>query len=367
MVNLNPKLAGTRYPGYVFGAAPRNVYWETTIACDLACRHCRAEAMPERDPLELTTEEARELLREIKRMGSMLILTGGDPLKRADLFDLIEYGRNLGIPISITPSTTPTLTRSVVRELKALGVAAMGISLDGPTAGIHDNFRGVEGTFENSMQALSWAREFKIPVQINTTITSGTLPHIMSLYDLLATQATPPVRRWSLFLLVPVGRGAELGIPTSAEVDNLFAWVYDISTNAPFHIGTVEAPHYRRFWLQRKLSEGLSEGAARVFAMRMGFGVRDGNGVIFVSHRGHVYPSGFMAQPELGSILDQPLSRIYRRHSALLRLRDMEQLKGKCGSCDFKWMCGGSRARAYATTGDYLESDPFCSYQPEST
>jgi radical SAM protein len=356
----------TRYPGYVFKQAPRNVYWEMTIACDLDCVHCRASAIPHRDPLELTTEEGQAMMRDIKQLGSMIILTGGDPMKRPDLFDLIAYGREIGLPVSITPSTTPTLTYDVVRRFKELGISAMGTSLDGPNAEVHDSFRRVEGTFANSMNALSWAREFGIPVQINTTVTSQTLPHLDEMYRLLSADCAPPVRRWSLFLLVPVGRGQELGIPSATDIEELCAWVYGIAGDAPFHVGTVEAPHYRRYWLQRKLDEGMPLEQVGKMAMRMGFGVRDGNGVIFVSHKGEVYPAGFLPYPLLGNVRDEPLSSIYQHSPQLAALRDMDQLKGKCGRCEFRWMCGGSRARAYGMTGDLMESDPFCAYEPES-
>ncbi|NIR44575.1 MAG: TIGR04053 family radical SAM/SPASM domain-containing protein [Gemmatimonadetes bacterium] len=355
----------TPYPGYVFQHAPRNVYWEMTIACDLDCVHCRASAIPHRDPLELSFEEGQALMRDVKEMGSMIILTGGDPMKRPDLFDLIAYGREIGLPVSITPSTTPTLTRDVVERLSELGISAMGTSLDGPNAAVHDGFRRVPGTFENSTNALSWAREFGIPVQINTTVTSETLPHLDEMFELLAREFAPPVRRWSLFLLVPVGRGQELGIPSAEEVEELCGWVYEVSQDAPFHVGTVEAPHYRRYWLQRKLAEGVSEAAIEKLAMRMGFGIRDGNGVIFVSHKGEVYPAGFLPHPLLGSVRDEPLSSIYRNSPSLAELRDMDRLKGKCGRCEYRWMCGGSRARAYGMTGDHMESDPFCAYEPQ--
>jgi radical SAM protein len=352
------------YPGYVYRAAPRNVYWEMTIACDLDCVHCRASAIPHRDPLELTTEEGKALMRDVRRMGSMLILTGGDPIKRDDLFELIEYGREIQLAVSITPSTTPTLTRDVIARFKKLGIAAMGISLDGPTAQAHDSFRRVQGAFANSQRALSWAREFHIPVQVNTTVTTLTLPNVPEMYRLLREEFAPPVKRWSLFLLVPVGRGRELGIPTAEQVEELCGWVYESARDAPFHIATVEAPHYRRYWVQRKLSEGLDPEAIRKAAMRMGFGVRDGNGVIFVSHRGEVYPAGFLPHPLLGDVRKTPLSSIYRDSPDLARLRDMDQLKGKCGRCEFRWLCGGSRARAYSMTGDWMESDPFCAYEP---
>jgi radical SAM protein len=354
------QLMGERYAGLVYANAPRNVYWEMTIACDLACKHCRADAIHERDPLELNGDEAREMLRDIKAMGSMLILTGGDPMKRPDLFDLIEYGRSIDLPMSITPSTTPTLTREVVQRFKELGIAAMGVSLDAPTPDVHDAFRGIEGTFERSQSALAWAREFKIPVQVNTTVTTGTMPHLPALFQLLKAHHAPPVRRWSLFLLVPVGRGHDLGIPTAEQIEELFRWVYEVARDAPFHVGTVEAPHYRRYWIQRKEAEGVSREAITQMAKRMGFGVRDGNGVIFVSHRGEVYPAGFLPHPLLGNVRDTPLSQIYRTAPALLQLRDMERLTGACGACAYRWACGGSRARAYAMTGDLMATDPFC-------
>jgi radical SAM protein len=360
-------VATTQYPGYVFRRAPRNVYWEMTIACDLDCVHCRASAIPHRDPLELTTEQAQALMRDVKQMGSMIILTGGDPMKRPDLFDLIAYGREIGLPVSITPSTTPTLTREVVEKFKQLGVSAMGTSLDGPDAQVHDNFRRVPGTFDNSMNALSWAREFGIPVQINTTVTSETMPHLDEMYRLLSEELAPPVRRWSLFLLVPVGRGQELGIPSADDIEELCAWVYGVAGDAPFHVGTVEAPHYRRYWLQRKLEEGMPQEEINKMAMRMGFGIRDGNGIIFVSHKGDVYPAGFLPYPLLGNVRDEPLPSIYRESPHLAELRDMDGLKGKCGRCDFRWMCGGSRARAYGMTGDVMESDPFCAYEPDGS
>jgi len=352
------------YPGFVFDVAPRNVYWEMTIACDLACRHCRAEALATRHPDELVGADASAFLRDVKRMGSMLILTGGDPMKRPDLFDLIAEARTLGIPTSITPSTTPTITDDVVARLRDLGVSAMGVSLDGPTAEVHDSFRGIEGTFEHAMRTLELAGRHHMPVQVNTTVTLDTLPHLEAMYDLLRTRFAPPVRRWSLFLLVPVGRGAALRAPDAAAVERLFGWVYDTGANAPFHISTVEAPHYRRYWVRRKMGDGMPAEAVEQAARSMGFGVRDGNGVIFVSHTGDVYPAGFLPQPKLGNVRERPLSEIYRDHAALRDLRDAEGYRGKCGRCEFRWTCGGSRARAWAMTGDPLGSDPLCGYQP---
>lgn len=352
------------YPGIVYDQAPRNVYWETTIACDLACRHCRAEAIAHRHPDELAGADASAFLRDIKSMGSMLVLTGGDPMKRPDLFDLIAEARELGVPTSITPSTTPTITDGVVARFKRLGIAAMGVSLDGPSAVIHDSFRGVEGTFDHAMRTLDLARTHHMAVQVNTTVTKDTLPHLDAMYELLSGSFAPPVRRWSLFLLVPVGRGAALRTPDSAAVERLFAWVYAKGENAPFHVSTVEAPHYRRYWVQRRLAAGMPVAELERVARPMGLGVRDGNGVIFVSHTGDVYPAGFLPQPKLGNVRERPLSVIYRDSEVLRNLRDPDLYTGKCGRCEFKRACGGSRARAWAMTGDPLGSDPLCGYQP---
>jgi len=347
-------ITNCEYPGYIYKSAPRNVYWETTISCDLACQHCH----------ELTLAQGKALMDDVQQMGSMMVLTGGDPLKRPDLLDLVAHGHEIGLPMAITPSTTPLLKRETVGRFLELGVAALGVSLDGPNAKVHDAFRGIEGTFAHSQNALTWAREFHLPVQINTTVTTETLPHLPSMLDLLRQKHAPPVKRWSLFLLVPVGRGEDLGIPSAQQVEDLFAWVYDAARDAPFHISTVEAPHYRRYWLQRKLAEGMPKEAIGQAAKRMGFGVRDGNGVIFVSHTGDVFPAGFLPEPLLGNVKTRLLSDIYRNSSDLHRLRDMDRLSGKCGQCEFRWMCGGSRARARGLENDVRASDPFCLYEP---
>lgn len=363
-MSIHPTRIDATFPGFVYDSAPRNVYWEMTQACDLNCQHCRASAQPHVHPDELTTEQSRALIESVKELGSLLILTGGDPMKRRDLFELMEYARSLHVPVAITPSTTPTLTEAVVDRFAEIGVTALGVSLDGPTAAIHDEFRKVPGTFERSQQALTWARERKIPVQVNTTVTTFTLPHIPEIFRLLSEEHAPPVRRWSLFQLVPVGRGADLGIPTPEQIDELFAWVYDHAAGASFHVGTVEAPHYRRYWIQRKLAEGMPREAIGKMAGRMGFGIRDGNGVIFVSHLGEVYPAGFLPHPLLGSVKEKPLHAIYRDSPALHELRDADLLRGRCGKCEFRYACGGSRARAYATSGDLMGEDPFCRYEP---
>lgn len=351
------------FPKYVFSNAPRNVYWETTIACSLACQHCRAQAIAARDPEELTTEEGFRLIDSVKELGSLLVLTGGDPLERPDLIELVTYARKLHVPVAVTPSTTPTLKRETVAILRDLGITALGVSLDGPTPEIHDTFRGVAGTFVHSQSALAWAREFQVPVQINTTVSQYTRPHLNELYEVLCRNS-PPVRRWSLFLLIPTGRGQNLLALNAGDLDELFSWAYDLSAQAPFHISTVEAPHYRRYWLERKRAEGLADVELARLGPRMGFGIRDGNGVIFVARNGDVYPAGFLPNPKLGNVRTAPLDQLYRTAPELQSLRNMDTLQGRCGRCQYRWLCGGSRARAWAATGNLLGEDPACSYQP---
>jgi radical SAM protein len=357
-------MVGEPFVGAVFDRAPRNVYWEMTIACGLACQHCRASAIARRDPLELDSDEAKALMRSVKEMGSMLVLTGGDPLERPDVFELLSYGNDIGLRVAITPAVTPKLDRRIMERLAEVGAAALGVSLDGPSAAIHDGFRNVAGTFERSMEVLGWARELSLPVQVNTTITKHTLPHVEAMYTLLRDHASPPVKRWSLFMLVPMGRGALLSLPTPEQVEQLFDWIYDVSDDAPFRIGTTEAPHYRRRWIERRLAAGDSPERINARARAMAFGIRDGNGVVFVSHRGDVHPAGFLPYPLLGNVRERSLVDLYRHHEELIRLRNPDQYSGRCGRCEFRYACGGSRARAWAMTGDAFGEDPLCAHEP---
>jgi len=343
---------------------PRNVYWETTIACGLACKHCRAEAISRRDPEELTGDDARRLIDSIAELGSMLILTGGDPMERPDLFELIDYARGLHVPVGITPSTTPRLTRDLVMRFRDHGVSAMGVSLDGAEPATHDAFRGFAGTFAQARRVLDWAGEAKIPVQVNTTVTGSNIEELKAMYALLAEHHAPPVKRWSLFLLIPTGRAKMSDLPTTAEMEDIYGWLYGMGRNSPFHVGTVEAPMYRRYFVQRRLEEGASWEELLAHSARFGLGIRDGNGVVFVSHKGQVLPSGFVPSTPLGNVKNDSLTSIYRDSAELRTLRDMDQLGGKCGRCEFRWVCGGSRARAAAVTGNMMAEEPLCGYEP---
>lgn len=335
------------------------MYYECTVACDLACKHCRAEAMPDADPDELSTDEAKKLLREVKELGSHLIISGGDPLKRHDLFELLAYAQEINLTVGVTPTTSPLATFESIKKMKELGIFFLGISLDGATPKSQDSFRGVEGTFNNSMNVLQYAKELEIPVQINTTCTGETVEEIENVYYLIKDKFAPPVKRWSVFFLVPVGRGKDLEMPSEHQVNKIFDFLYNKSKESPFHITTTEAPFYKAYFIMKELENGRIIQDAISANMKLAFGVRDGNGIIFVSNNGTIYPSGFLELP-LGNIKEDNLGNIYRNNKALQLLRDPDTYTGKCGSCSYKYLCGGSRARAFATEGSYLAEDKLC-------
>jgi radical SAM protein len=338
---------------------PINVYFEITIACDLKCKHCRAEAISERSPEELNFEEIKKLADEIRQMGSHLVISGGDPLKREDLFDILEYTKNIRLPVAVTPTTSPLASFEKIRKMKEAGIYALGISLDGSNAEAQDNFRGVEGTFENSMKVLNYAKELNIPVQVNTTFTKETLNEIKKIYYLLENNFSPPVKRWSIFFLIPVGRGKELNHPSQSEIKEILEFLYRKSKQSTFHITTTEAPFYKVFYILKEMEKGKIYKTLIQKNRKMAFGVRDGNGVIFISHRGDIYPAGFLPL-KLGNIRENELLEIYVNHPVMKKLKNVNLLKGKCGKCEFKKICGGSRSRAYAMKKDYLEQDEAC-------
>ena len=350
-------------PGYVFNRAPRMIYWEMTRACDLACRHCRAEAIAARDPLELSTAEARAMLARIVEFGEPyphVVCTGGDPLKRPDVLDVIVHGTGLGLGMSLAPSATANLTREVIHALRAAGMQSMSLSLDGSTAERHDAFRGVAGCYATTLRAARWVRELGIPLQLNTLVTADTVDDLPALYALAETLG---VMRWSLFFLVPVGRGRALREITADRAEAVMEWMAARAPDARFAIAATEAPHFRRVALMHAQAAGQTGAAVRQSSIGRGFGVRDGNGVMFISHHGEVTPAGFLPVVT-GNVHTDSLVDLYRGHDVFVALRDPGRLTGKCGVCEYRALCGGSRARAYAHRGDYLASDPLCAYQP---
>lgn len=352
--------------GYLFTRAPMLVYWETTLSCGLACRHCRAEANLSPAPDELTTEEGLAFLDRLTTFGQPyphVVFTGGDPLRRADLETLVRAATARGIGASLAPAATPLLTRERLAALRDAGVQTMSLSLDGSTPALHDGFRGIPGTFEATLEAVRIAHEVGLPLQVNTLVTDETLPDLPAVYELMTTLG---IIRWSLFFLISVGRGSALREITPGEGEKLNHWLYELSKVSPFAIKTTEATDYRRVAIKRMAAEGLDGAAILGTSVGRGFGVRDGNGIMFVSSNGTVYPSGFLPLAVGNVRADDPVA-LYRSHPVFTSLRDVRQFKGRCGACEFVEVCGGSRARAYAWTGDHLESDPLCPYVPTGT
>lgn len=302
-------------PGLDFNERPFIVIWETTQACDLACVHCRACAQPVRSALELTTDEARRLIDDIAALKApVFVLTGGDPLKRPDIFEIVEYGSTNGVRISLTPSATPLLTRDAIARLKGCGLARLAVSLDGPTAEIHDAFRRVPGSYDWTLRSVRWARELALPAQINTTITRHNLQHLDAMIALLEQL---DIVLWSVFFLVPTGRGSAIDLISADEFEQVFEKLYQTAKRGRFDIKSTEAQHYRRFLLQRRTEE-KRKGNIRPLPLRLGLsttdgigraprGINDGKGFVFVSHLGEVFPSGFLPI-SAGNVRNQSLA-----------------------------------------------------------
>lgn len=355
-----------------FNQSPFIVIWEVTQACDLACLHCRASAQPHRNPLELNTHDGFKLIDQICEFGSpLLVLTGGDPIKRPDIYDIITYASNKGLRVAMTPSGTPLMTPDVVKKLKDAGLSRLAISLDGSHAALHDKFRQVLGSYQWTMNAIQAAHDVDLPVQINTTMTRYNFDDFP---ELVQKMMDLKIALWSVFFLVPTGRGQEKDELGADEYEWLLNRLYDMSRQVDFDIKTTAAPHYRRVTLQRAKAEGvlneIKRGGTIGFHVgqdaigRAAKGVNDGNGFVFISHFGQIFPSGFLPI-SAGNVRKDRLVNVYRHSELFTKLRDTNKLKGKCGLCEFKNVCGGSRARAYATTGDYLEADSYCAYIPK--
>lgn len=342
-----------------FNVSPFVVIWENTRACDLACVHCRAAAQSKRNRFELTTEEGFRLIDQIAELQpKVFVLTGGDPLKREDTYALIRYAREKGLEPSLTPSATPLLTEEAVTKMKQHGLGRMAVSLDASNAAEHDSFRGVLGSFELTLRAIRAASREEIPVQVNTTVTRRTIADLPNMVELLSELK---IAMWSVFFAVPTGRAKQADLVSADEIEELFGFLYETSKRVEFSIRTTEAMHYRRYVLQH--GGAMPLGIQPHGAPRAPRGVNEAKGFVFISHIGDVYPSGFLPM-KAGNVKQQSLGTIYRESPLFVGLRDPDNLHGKCGRCEYRELCGGSRARAWAMTGDVYASDPLCSYQP---
>ncbi len=341
----------------MYDESPFLTFWETTRACDLACFHCRASAVSCRDPREVDTADTQELLHQIHESGCrVVVLTGGDPMKRGDLAHIVAHGTRLGLSMARTPNATPLVTEERLAQLRDAGLVRLAISIDSATPAVHDGYRGVRGSHARSLEILASARRLGLGTQINTTVTRDNVHELEAMAEAFAPL---DIDLWSVFFVVPTGR-ARLDVMLDAEAtERALERLADLELGAPFGIKTTAAQHFRRVLRQRRQNThhpSPHDGIGR--ATRP---VGDGQGIVFVSHVGDVSPSGFLPMV-IGNVRETPLGTLYRDHPTMRALRDHAQLRGKCGACEWKNLCGGARARAFAVHGDALTEDPACAY-----
>ena len=359
-----------------FDQRPMLVFWEVTRACQLACKHCRASATMDPLPGELTTAEGFTLIDQVAGFGRpfpILVLTGGDCLLRPDLFELVEHANGLGVPVALSPSVTPSLTPTMIERMVTSGVKAVSLSLDGALPATHDGVRGIPGHFEDTIKAITALSAAGLTVQVNTTVMRANLDELADVADLIARAGA---HIWEVFFLVQVGRGVATDAISPAEHEDVCHFLYDASQHG-FIVRTVEAPFFRRVVASRREGEpapttDLYKAMSARLETLMGPAVgkpraqtastRDGKGILFVAYDGEVNPAGFLPMP-LGNVRDAPIANIYRDDPLLRQIRAAE-FTGRCGVCEYADLCGGSRARAYAASGDPLGEDSACPYVP---
>jgi radical SAM protein len=365
--------------------SPILVFWESTKACLLSCRHCRASAISCPMSGELDGGEAAGFIETLGGFGSpspVLVMTGGDVLMRRDLEALVDRASGLGLPLAVAPSVTPLLTGETLSALRRRGVKAASISLDGATAATHEGIRQVEGHFEATLSALALVRDQGFTVQVNTLVMRE---NVNELADVARLVAESGAAIWELFFLVQVGRGTSLEELTAAENEDVCHFLFDAS-HYGFVVRTVEAPFFRRVVAWRKDDPPGAEPASRyglgplysALSDRMRLllgepgpearahvkGTRDGKGIVFVSHDGEIFPAGFLPH-SLGNVRTDDIVDVYRNHPLLRQIR-ASQFSGRCGACEYADLCGGSRSRAFSSSGDPLGEDPACNYVPGS-
>jgi heme b synthase len=343
----------------------RLVAWEVTRSCNLACRHCRAEAHPEPYPGELDNAQAGRLIDSFAELGSpLIILTGGEPLLRPDVFELAAHARKRGLRCVMAPNGT-LINADSARRMRAVGIGRCAISLDGPDAASHDAFRGVAGAFAASLRGIEFLKQAGVGFQVNTTVTAANLHTFKNIFQLAQELGA---EAWHIFLLVPMGRAASLRdqVITARQYEEALNWLYDFRKGTDMHLKATCAPHYYRILRQRAGAEGLTDpdSLCRAFGMdALTRGCLGGIGFCFVSQIGQVQPCGYL-ELNCGNVLDRPFPEIWRDAKVFRQLRDQGQYQGKCGVCEYHRFCGGCRARALSLGGDYLGPEPLCAYSP---
>jgi len=343
--------------------SPRLIAWEITRNCNLSCQHCRASATNGPYTGELNTSSCKRLLDQIAELGQpIIILTGGEPLLRDDIFDIASYGTKLGLRMVMAPNGT-LLSNENVNKLKESGIQRISISLDGKDAKSHDLFRGVEGAFDSALQGIRNATDVSLPFQINTTITQKNLEFIPDILELAVSLGAVAHH---IFLLVPTGRGKYIADQSisAKEYEETLNWFYKQRDKTSIELKATCAPHYYRILRQNAKKEGKSVSFQTHGLDAVTRGCLGGTSFCFISHQGIVQPCGFL-DLNCGDITKQSFKDVWLNSKIFQKLRDNNQLKGKCGICEFRKYCGGCRARAYEATGDYMSEEPMCSYQPK--
>jgi len=368
----NPGAVSSERLSRIFAERPVLVFWETTRACLLSCVHCRASAIKEPLPGELTHEEGLRLIDQVASFGKpgpTMVFTGGDPLLRKDLLELISYANSVGVRSAVSPAATELLSLDALRRLKEAGTTSISLSLDGVTAATHDSIRGEAGTYDRTIRAIRDAQSIGLTVQINTTVMKRNFDEMAQLFRLLKEEG---VKTWEVFFLVKVGRGSKIDDLTPEECESVCNFLYDASSYGVV-IRCVEAPFIRRVLKERlrsadywkdegylRLRAGLLEslGQSNGNSTLNTRGTLDGDGIIFVSYDGMIHPGGLVPVC-IGDVKKDSLVGVYRGSELLMDVR-ARKMRGPCGECEFKEICGGSRARAYSFYGDPLSSDPAC-------
>jgi heme b synthase len=342
--------------------ACRLIAWEVTRSCNLACKHCRAEAHLEPYEGELDTAEAKALIDTFPEVGSpIIIFTGGDPMMRPDVYELIRYATDKGLRCVMSPNGT-LITPETAVMIREAGVKRCSISIDGPDAAGHDEFRGVPGAFDASMRGIQCLKDVGLEFQINTTVTRANLGSFKQIFELCERLGASA---WHIFLLVPTGRAAQLGaeVITGEEYEEVLNWFYDFRKTTTMHLKATCAPHYYRIMRQRAKAEGVPVTPENFGLDAMTRGCLGGTGFCFISHVGQVQPCGYL-ELDCGNIRTTPFPEIWRSSRQFQQFRTREEYEGKCGVCEYHNVCGGCRARAHSMSDNYMAEEPLCTYVP---
>lgn len=358
---------------------PRLVFWELTQGCNLACKHCRAEAQFERSPDELSTEQCKAIIDDItSHYKPVVVMTGGEPLYRPDLFELASYAHGRGARVCLASNGT-MITPEIAAKIKAVGVQRVAISLDGALPETHDTFRGIPGSWEGALQGAKNVMDAGVEVQFNITVAQHNKTEIPAIVKLAEERGAVACH---LFVLVPVGCGvqiAEREMLPADEVESMLEWLYGVSEQSSIEVRSTCAPQYHRIMRQQggagaiararaSAQASLHEGQGHARPGNRAAGAKGclaGSGVCFISHTGNVQPCGYLPVPA-GNVTRQPFKEIWESSELFQQLRDPGLLTGKCGACEYKVTCGGCRARAYYHHDDLLAEEPYCDYEPRS-